>query len=93
MKEIVTEKTIKETKYIGNCPICGVKQKSEVKYYVDRECKNCKSKRFKKVIEYLESLGFNIDVYGLNEITEMTFKFEDVEYNINASESAMYLDD
>jgi len=93
MKEIVTEKVIKYTKYIGNCPVCGIVQQNDVKFWVDTECKDCRNKRFSRVIEYLNSLGFNIEVYGMNNITELSFKFEDVEYNINSYDSEMYIDD
>lgn len=92
MKEIVTERIITESKYIGNCPVCGKEQISTVKSWVDVICIECRNKRFERVIKYLTSLGFNIEIYGSNNITELTFKFEDVEYNIN-SNSDMYIDD
>lgn len=92
MKEIVTEETIKEITYIGNCPICGKEQKDKLKFKVDVECKNCRKDRFKRVIQYLESLGFDITMYSVNEFTELTFKFENVNYAINA-DSIMYIGD
>lgn len=76
MKEIITEEVIKTTKYIGNCPICGKEQISNFKYSADNECRECEDKRIEKAVEYLESIGFKVDIDSIR------FEFDGHTYMI-----------
>jgi len=94
MKEIVTEKTIKEITYIGNCPICGKEQKDEWKFKVDVECKDCKDNRYLDAINYLSELGIEVDYNERRHtIDGINFKFKDVEYNMVPGEHEIELFD
>ena len=92
MKKIVTEKVIKDVKYIGNCPVCGKEQERVNKRYVDIECEACKSKRIVKAQDYLKSLGISLHGYSYQNITSISFEFEGKKYEL-ISESPIELDD
>ena len=50
---IVKTKTIEKTYYIGNCPLCGIEQKSEWDFLVDQVCDGCHAQKVKADNLYL----------------------------------------